>query len=194
MDNQDQILLELQISSKDTHQPPLTCEFTASEHIKGLNYVEEKKVYAIYKGGGAHTNNCTRKDNYGYNDGTSAEGQNRDFQPSTTNQINMLQNSIENMHVAGKECNDVNEENQNSEQQCSVTDSCCTMSDKVVIHQQHLHATSDSMRYSQVESIYRLRMSSWCYSICDYIGASRHIVAVAFNYLDRFLEVEKYSW
>ena len=106
----------------------------------------------------------------------------------------MLQNSIENMHV---ECNEVNEENPNC-------DSCCPINEKVVIHQQPMHETSDSKGHqqknslgvncSQVESIYRLRMSSWCYSICDYIGASRHIVAVAFNYLDRFLEVEKYSW
>ncbi len=46
----------------------------------------------------------------------------------------------------------------------------------------------------KIEATYRLRMSAWSYSICDYIGASRYIVAVAFNYLDRYLIVGKYSW
>ena len=44
------------------------------------------------------------------------------------------------------------------------------------------------------DEICRLKMSDWCYKICDFLGASREIVAVAFNYLDRFLTAEKYIW
>lgn len=44
------------------------------------------------------------------------------------------------------------------------------------------------------DNIRRLRMSDWSYSIVDLFGASRDIVAVAFNYLDRFLALERHSW
>lgn len=40
----------------------------------------------------------------------------------------------------------------------------------------------------------RLKMSEWCYKICDYLGASRETVAIAFNYLDRFLTAERFTW
>lgn len=49
-------------------------------------------------------------------------------------------------------------------------------------------------QHKGIEGVYRLRMSDWCYKICDYIKASRHIVSIAFNYVDRFLAVEKYTW
>ena len=63
---------------------------------------------------------------------------------------------------------------------------------------------TDQARYDQqeadlaeqlkTEEIYRLRMSDWSYRIVDFFGASREIVDVAFNYLDRFLALEKFSW
>ena len=56
------------------------------------------------------------------------------------------------------------------------------------------HSCDDDKDPLLADEICRLRMSDWCYKICDYIGASREIVAVAFNYLDRFLTAEKYSW
>ena len=56
------------------------------------------------------------------------------------------------------------------------------------------HSCDDDNDLLLADEICRLRMSDWCYKICDYIGASREIVAVAFNYLDRFLTAEKYSW
>ena len=45
----------------------------------------------------------------------------------------------------------------------------------------------------KADEICRLRMSEWCYKICDYLGASRSTVSIAFNYLDRFLAHEKYT-
>ena len=44
------------------------------------------------------------------------------------------------------------------------------------------------------DATYRLRMSSWSYKIVDYFGASREIVSIAFNYLDRFIDSGVYSW
>ena len=44
------------------------------------------------------------------------------------------------------------------------------------------------------DAIYRFRMSSWSYKIVDYFGASREIVSIAFNYLDRFIDSGVYSW
>lgn len=48
--------------------------------------------------------------------------------------------------------------------------------------------------HERTAAIYRLRMSDWCYKVCDFIEANRQIVAIAFNYLDRFLAIERYSW
>ena len=44
------------------------------------------------------------------------------------------------------------------------------------------------------DATYRLRMSSWSYRIVDYFGASREIVSIAFNYLDRFIDSGVYCW
>ncbi len=55
-------------------------------------------------------------------------------------------------------------------------------------------ACSKLFEKQRLEAIYRLRMGVWCYNICDCIKASRHIVAVAFNYLDRFLDAGNYLW
>jgi|AntRauTorckE5430_2_1112549.scaffolds.fasta_scaffold10294_1 hypothetical protein len=44
------------------------------------------------------------------------------------------------------------------------------------------------------DPIYRLRMADWSYRIIDYFGASREIVAIAFDYLDRFLDSGVFLW
>ena len=46
----------------------------------------------------------------------------------------------------------------------------------------------------EADNTCRLRMSDWSYKIVDFFGASRDIVAVAFNYLDRFMALERHSW
>lgn len=63
---------------------------------------------------------------------------------------------------------------------------------------EHSYDCEEGYHYSTqhigIEGIYRLRMSDWCYKICDYIKVSRHIVSIACNYVDRFLAIEKYTW
>lgn len=44
------------------------------------------------------------------------------------------------------------------------------------------------------DAIYRFRMSTWSYRIVDFFGASREIVTIAFNYLDRFIDSGVYCW
>jgi hypothetical protein len=45
-----------------------------------------------------------------------------------------------------------------------------------------------------IDAIYRLRMSEWSYRVIDYFGVSREIVAISFDYLDRFIDSEVFSW
>jgi len=45
-----------------------------------------------------------------------------------------------------------------------------------------------------INAIYRLRMSEWSYRVIDYFGVSREIVAISFDYLDRFIDSEVFSW
>ena len=45
-----------------------------------------------------------------------------------------------------------------------------------------------------VDAIYRLKMSQWSYRIIDYFGVSREIIAIAFDYLDRFIDSGIFSW
>jgi hypothetical protein len=45
----------------------------------------------------------------------------------------------------------------------------------------------------EADNTCRLRMSDWSYKIVDFFGASRDIVAVAFNYLDRFMALPRHS-
>jgi len=42
----------------------------------------------------------------------------------------------------------------------------------------------------EIDDIYRLRMSEWSYRVIDYFGVSREIVAISFDYLDRFIDSE----
>jgi len=42
----------------------------------------------------------------------------------------------------------------------------------------------------EIDDIYRLRMSEWSYRVVDYFGVSREIVAISFDYLDRFIDSE----
>ena len=44
------------------------------------------------------------------------------------------------------------------------------------------------------DAIYRFRMSTWSYKVVDFFGASREIVTIAFNYLDRFIDSGVYCW
>lgn len=74
------------------------------------------------------------------------------------------------------------------------TSSTCNSKSLKGIYGQEGENIYDPTQHLDVEEIYRLRMSDWCYKICDFIKAGRHIVPVAFNYLDRFLAVEKYTW
>jgi len=46
----------------------------------------------------------------------------------------------------------------------------------------------------EVDAIYRLKMSEWSYRIIDYFGANREIVAISFDYLDRFIDSGIFSW
>ena len=46
----------------------------------------------------------------------------------------------------------------------------------------------------EIDDIYRLRMSEWSYRVIDCFGVSREIVAISFDYLDRFIDSEVFSW
>ena len=63
----------------------------------------------------------------------------------------------------------------------------------------HLMLDSDESRddsdlHFSEGAVSRKRMCEWCYRIIDLIGASREIVVVAFNYLDRFLARNIFAW
>lgn len=46
----------------------------------------------------------------------------------------------------------------------------------------------DNSRSFKVDDCCRLKMSEWSYKIVDFLPANREIVAVAFNYIDRFCD------
>jgi catabolite regulation protein CreA len=47
---------------------------------------------------------------------------------------------------------------------------------------------------NELDSVYHLRMSDWSYRIVDCFGVSREIVAISFDYLNRFIASNVLPW
>jgi hypothetical protein len=62
---------------------------------------------------------------------------------------------------------------------------------KTVLEEHDLNQVPDDDTMMDVDESCREKMCEWSYRICDHFHTSREIVAIAFNYLDRFNDVTR---
>ena len=181
MDVHDQISLE---PLSFTHSCQLllpSCELTATDHIKALisNEMRNINIYSIFE---EEEHQC-----YCYHDDDDDDEEDADTLRSSTAQIVMLEIGVEQLDLIGSQTDREIRDRDKKDQGKSVLSPNSHSDQRIMTH-------SLCFQKRRVEATYRLRMSCWSYSICDFIGVSRYMVAIAFNYLDRFLAVEKFSW
>jgi len=68
---------------------------------------------------------------------------------------------------------------------------CCRQSGQVDVDPA---AAATAQEKYELDSVYHLRMSYWCYRIVDCFGISREFVAIAFDYLNRFIATNVFPW
>ena len=181
LDIHDKIPLEPFSLTHSCQILPPSCELTATDHIKALisNEMRNINIYSIFEEK-EHQCYCC------YHDDDDDE-EDADTLRSSTAQIAMLEIGVEQLDLIGSQTDREIRDMDKKDQGKSVLSPNSHSDQRIMTH-------SLCFQKRRVEATYRLRMSCWSYSICDFIGVSRYMVAIAFNYLDRFLAVEKFSW
>jgi len=66
---------------------------------------------------------------------------------------------------------------------------CCRQAGQEV-----LDPATTTREKKELDSVYHLRMSDWSHRIVDFFGVSREIVAISFDYLNRFIASNVFPW
>lgn len=70
---------------------------------------------------------------------------------------------------------------------------CCRKAGQADVRVDPAAAVKAQEKY-ELDSVFHLRMRYWCYRIVDCFGVSREIVAIVFDYLNRFIATNVFPW